>query len=131
MDKNCPDCHKEFSKKDVMLRHRRNKHGLKLTKQNSQTFAKPLLLPRHEVQPPPPPPQSSEVEQPPPPQRSDAGPPPPPLQTTSTEDHFVFQHPSTGIFSGPTSCGKTFLVKKILQEHLIKPWPWYKVYRST
>lgn len=103
-----------------MLRHRRNKHGLQLTKQNSQTFAKPLLLP---------PPQSSEVEPPPPPppQRSDAGPPPPPLQTTSTEDHFVFQHPSTGIFSGPTSCGKTFLVKKILQEHLIKPWPWYKV----
>jgi hypothetical protein len=27
------------------------------------------------------------------------------------------------MFSGPTSCGKTFLVKRILQEHLIKPWP--------
>jgi uncharacterized Zn-finger protein len=55
MDKNCSDCHKEFSRKDVMLRHRRNKRGLKLTKQqNAPTyqqcgnkFSKKSLLLKH------------------------------------------------------------------------------------
>ena len=98
-----------------MLRHRRNKHGLKLTKQQNAppSLTIPPLPSWHEVLPPLP----QEITLPPSP------PPPQEKETTSVEDHFVFEHPFTGMFSGPTSCGKTFLVKRILQEHLIKPWP--------
>ena len=34
-----------------------------------------------------------------------------------------FLHPFTMCISGPTGCGKTFIVKKILQEQLVNPIP--------
>jgi len=36
---------------------------------------------------------------------------------------FYFKHPTTIQISGPTGCGKTFFVRRILQERLILPFP--------
>jgi predicted AAA+ superfamily ATPase len=36
---------------------------------------------------------------------------------------FYFKHPSTIIVSGPTQSGKTFFVKKVLEQQLITPFP--------
>lgn len=54
-NKSCPDCQQVFSKRDVMLRHRRNKHG-----RTSQAYPPP---PPHA---PPPLPQHIRVYLPPP-----------------------------------------------------------------
>ena len=35
---------------------------------------------------------------------------------------FHFKHPTTIIVSGPTRCGKTRLVRRILEEQLIEPF---------
>lgn len=146
---NCPDCQREFSRKDVMLRHRRNKHRINtLNQENPGTYLRlntdtppphsgiPSLSP-----PPPPPPPPPPLPPPPPPPSPPTLPPMPHnngaiqqqeytpspqavhREQKSNDDNFVFRHPFTGIFSGPTSCGKTFLVKKILQNHKITPWP--------
>ena len=112
MDKNCPDCKMEFSRKDVMLRHRRNKHSSRNEPDPQSSDAYPP--------PPPPPPHTIEAPPPPPPHAIEA---PPPLPPQSSEDQFIFKHPFTGIISGPTSCGKTFLVQKILQQQMVKPSP--------
>ena len=64
----------------------------------------------HEATPPPPPP-------PPPPPSPPPPPPPPPLQD------FVFRHPFTAIVTGPTSCGKTYFVKTLLQNCMTKISP--------
>ena len=55
-------------------------------------------------------PQSSEAYPPPPPPPKLLPPPPPP----PPEMH-VFKYPFTMIVSGPTFCGKTFFLKKLLQ----------------
>ncbi len=39
------------------------------------------------------------------------------------EDVFVFKHPFCMVVSGPTSCGKTFWTKQLLQEKSIKITP--------
>ena len=40
---------------------------------------------------------------------------------TNLELHF--KHPSTILLSGPTGCGKTRFVRRILKERLIEPFP--------
>ena len=40
---------------------------------------------------------------------------------TNLELHF--KHPSTILLSGPTGCGKTRFVRRILEERLIDPFP--------
>jgi len=40
-----------------------------------------------------------------------------------TSSAFNFQHPFTGMVAGPTSCGKSFLVKDMLQRYVISPPP--------
>ena len=40
---------------------------------------------------------------------------------TQSENHFKLQHPFTMMISGPTSCGKTTLVKHILSNNFIQP----------
>ena len=34
-----------------------------------------------------------------------------------------FKHPSTILLSGPTGCGKTRFVRRVLEERLIEPFP--------
>ena len=36
--------------------------------------------------------------------------------------HFYFKHPTTIQVSGPTRCGKTWLLRRILEEQLIEPF---------
>lgn len=124
-DKDCPVCKIRFSRKDVMMRHLRNKH------ETTQLY--PRSVPAYSPQennpsPPPPPPPQRYLDEYTTPQTTEET----LLDITEktqyqpknqTNDKFVFAHPFTGILSGPTSCGKTFLVKRILQEHMIKPWP--------
>ena len=112
-DKTCPVCKLQFSRKDVMMRHHRNKHGI----------TEPYPLTSHAD--PPPPPQREGTSPPPPPQKEGTAPPPPPPPPPHDEDtaapqkeeteHLVFKHPFTMTVSGPTSCGKTFFVKQLLQ----------------
>jgi len=107
----CSECHQHFSRKDAMSRHFRNKHSLK----SAETG--PML---QRVGVPPPLPQQG-VSSPPPPLGS---PPPPPPQNSWTppqqDSEIQFQHPFTMIVSGPTSCGKTFFVKTLLQQNATK-----------
>lgn len=39
------------------------------------------------------------------------------------QEHFKLLHTFTGMIAGPTACGKTYLVKEILQRELIEPFP--------
>ena len=121
----CVSCDKTFSRRNVMLRHFRNKHG------TSHPYPQ-----NHRAYPPPPPSspiqtyqqsRSHHVYPPPPP------PPPSPIQTykqsrifttattTTTaaaaatnevENEFRFHHPFTANITGPTDCGKTYFVKR-------------------
>ncbi|XP_021369693.1 zinc finger homeobox protein 4-like [Mizuhopecten yessoensis] len=75
-----------------------------------------LLPPSHGLQSPPPSPP-----QPPPPPSPPPPPPPPPLQQQHRD--FVFKHPFTANVSGPTSSGKTYFVKTMLQNCLTKITP--------
>ena len=65
----------------------------------------------------PPPPCTPPSAPPPPPCTSPSAPPPQQQQT------MIFQHPFTMSVSGPTSCGKTTFVKKLLLNNLIQPLP--------
>ncbi|VDI44317.1 Hypothetical predicted protein [Mytilus galloprovincialis] len=128
-DKTCPVCKLQFSRKDVMMRHHRNKHGITEPYPQSSHEDPPPPPQREGTSPPPPPPP------PPPPQRGDQQlprnedmPPPPPRDEDTPPprkeetEHFVFKHPFTMTVSGPTSCGKTFFVKQLLQNlRLIQP----------
>ena len=127
----CPKCLVSFSRKDVMLRHYRNKHG------TTQPYPQST-----DAYPPPPPPQE-EVIPPPPPQEGNISPPPPPppqeeenispplvpeeqsIYTPEKTEQFVFKHPFTMTASGPTACGKTYFVKTMLQNinKMCKPTP--------
>ena len=46
-------------------------------------------------------------------------------ECTPTENMFVFRHPFTCIVSGPTSCGKTYFITRLLQRarDIIQPSP--------
>lgn len=127
----CPDCLMKFCRRDVMLRHYRNKH---LPKDSPRTsYGTPP--------PPPPPPQAAascddtnEIT----PQLSR-----PHIKRTSNailpengkkdvipnepkaEETVTLIHPFTMIVSGPTGCGKTFLLKQVLNriQEFCKPTP--------
>ena len=45
---------------------------------------------------------------------------------TNLELHF--KHPSTILLSGPTGCGKTRFVRRILKERLIDPFPTWLIW---
>ena len=101
MSTTCTECDMEFSRKDVMLRHKRNKHGISHAyPPSSQAYP-----PSSQAYPPPPTP-------PPPP------PPPPP-------EHVVLQHPFTLMAIGPTSSGKSCWMNRLLTraQIMIEPPP--------
>ena len=37
---------------------------------------------------------------------------------------FYFKHPTTIQVYGPTFCGKTWLIQRILEEQLVEPFPY-------
>ena len=88
----CIICHKTFSRSDNLKRHMNSIHP-GYYKNDS---------------PPPPPPQST----PPPPPPPQFTPPPPPPQRTS---EFRFHHPFTMLSIAPTGGGKTYMIKKLLE----------------
>ena len=104
----CPDCFENFSRRDVMLRHRRNKHnGDKISEaypQSSEAYPPSqgvLLQQQQGVIPPPPPPLPPP---PPPPPQADEPPPQGGILPPQQEEIIatVLQHPFTMIISGPT-----------------------------
>ncbi|WAR05103.1 LOW QUALITY PROTEIN: hypothetical protein MAR_020472 [Mya arenaria] len=131
----CQDCHHDFSRKDVMLRHRRNIHGeiIKSYPKGSKAHLPPPPPPTSPLPPPPPPPPPSPPPPPPrspmpqgAPHRAHSGSPdvylgaPKALQQPGDNTivpNMAFQHPFTMMISGPTACGKTTFVKTLLQHH--------------
>ena len=95
----------EFSRKDALIRHNRNKHGIS---QASPPSIQAYPLSTHAYPPPPTPP--------PPPQPQ----PPPPLP-----EHVVLQHPFSMLLCGPTSSGKSYWMNKLLRhaKTMINPPP--------
>jgi len=127
MSSTCPKCEMEFSRRDAMLRHKRNKHGT--------THPYP-----QQQQPPPPPP--------PPPMREGYALPPPQYSRSNEEepyyilktnnpytfyvpdgydpDHFMpWVHPFTSVISGPTGSGKSVFVRRFVHniKHMMTPIP--------
>ena len=123
----CVSCDKTFSRRDVMLRHFRNKHGTRQPyPQNHHVYPpRPPSSPiqtyhqsrSHHVYPPLPPP-----------------PPPSPIQTykqswistaaaNEVENGFRFRNPFTANIMGPTGGGKTYFVKTLLQNCRTKMAP--------
>ena len=116
----CPDCSEILSRRDVMLRHRRNKHTdtkiVQAYPQSIEAYPPPPPPPQEVVKanpqsneeyPPPPPPQ--EVLRPPlpsPPQNNEIPPPqckiPSQEQADLAKPTMVLQHPFTMIVAGPT-----------------------------
>ena len=95
----CPECDIVFSRKDAMLRHKRNRHEI------NQPY-----------------PQSTGPYPPPLPPPSPPPPPPPPPQLPLT----TLQHPFTMMMlAGPTGSGKTYWMKQLLEraKTMIKPSP--------
>ena len=105
MSRTCPECDMEFSRKDALIRHNRNKHGIS---QASPPSIQAYPLSTHAYPPPPTPP--------PPPQPQ----PPPPLP-----EHVVLQHPFSMLLCGPTSSGKSYWMNKLLRhaKTMINPPP--------
>ena len=107
----CPICTKSFSRKDVMLRHLRNIHP---QNRMSGTDRPPGRLER----------SISPTSMSSPPSSSKSS-----LQIggmrTHRNDDFKFQHPFTMMVSGPTSCGKTYFLKQMLQDirQVCEPYP--------
>ena len=121
----CPECHQHFSKKDAMWRHFGSKHSLKSEETGPmlQRVGVPPPPPQGAPPPPPPPPPPQGAPPPPPPQGAHTQPPPPPQRVSSPpqrRNELTFQHLFTMIVSGPTSCGKTFFVKTLLQNNATK-----------
>ncbi|WAR05156.1 YMD3-like protein [Mya arenaria] len=132
----CQECLMGFTRSDNMKRHWTHMHG-----GISQAYP-----PQGAPPPPPPPPgghretQGAPPSPPPPPpppggHRETQGAPPPPQlpppsqsidarrPPTGEKKNVVFQHPFTMMISGPTSCGKTTMVKDMLQNHTSKIQP--------
>ena len=139
MSTTCPECFCTFSRKDVMLRHLRNKHSSypppPPPPQIDQAYPPPPPPQIDQAYPPPPPPQINQAYPPPPlPQIDQAYPPPspfdlppPPLQinqayppslsdSTDKGPIFTMKHPFTAVVTGPTSSGKSYFVAKLLQQ---------------
>ena len=110
----CPDCSGAFSRRDVMIRHRRNKHlsdkvshaypqSNEAYPQSSEAYPpsqgvllqqqQGVIQPQGVIPPPPPPPQADK----PPPQTGIL-----PLEHKEENTATVLQHPFTMIISGPT-----------------------------
>ncbi|CAG2202734.1 unnamed protein product [Mytilus edulis] len=109
-DKTCPVCKLQFSRKDVMMRHHRNKHGITEPYPQSSHEDPPPPQQREGTSPPPPPAAAAaegrnitsaaaakgdlqlprNEDMPPPPRDEDT--PPPRKEET---EHFVFKHPFT------------------------------------
>lgn len=100
----CPECHLTFSRKDIMLRHNRNKHGINHPYQKSIDAY--------------PPPQVGNISSTPLSERES-------VSSPDQTEQFVFKHPFTMTISGPTACGKTYFVKTMLQnvKHICEPTP--------
>ena len=98
---NCPDCNIKFSRRDAMLRHRKNKHGIN----QPYPLSTDAHSPRSQPYPPPPPP------------------PQPPQQ--QQKDKVILSHPFTMMLAGPTGSGKTFWMKQLLERSatMINPSP--------
>jgi hypothetical protein len=136
----CPECHLTFARKDVMLRHKRNKHGTTQPyPQSTDAYSPPPPPPQKEIIPPPPP-EKGIIPPPSPPQKGNIQPPSPQeeenispsllpegesIYTPEKTRQFVFKHPFTMTASGSTSCGKTYSVKTMLQNinKMCKPTP--------
>ena len=93
----CPECDMEFSRKDALIRHNRNKHGIN---QAYPPSIQAYPLSTHAYPPPP-------------------TPPPP------SPEHVVLQHPLSMLVCGPTSSGKSYWMNKLLThaKTMINPPP--------
>lgn len=109
----CPDCLVTFSRRDVMLRHRRHKH--EATKKISHAYPQSSGAFPPPPPPPPPPPQGglqsltllADLKTPPHPPPSLPEDVPPPeqqsdMEKSSSKSTMVLQHPFTMVVSGPT-----------------------------
>ena len=135
MSSTCPVCKLKCSRKDIMLRHKRNKHGTNHSYPQQQ-------------QPPPPPPSPLPPPPLPPPMREGYALPPPQYSQSNEEelyyilktnnpytfyvpdgydpDHFMpWVHPFTSVISGPTGSGKSVFVKRFVHniKHMMTPIP--------
>ena len=148
MSSTCPKCEMEFSRRDAMLRNKRNKHGTTHPYPQSSDAYPPL---REGYTPSPlkkgytPPLREGNTPQLPPPLREGNTPQPPPqpqpysqsneeepyyiLKTNNPytfyvpdeydPDHFMpWVHPLTSVISGPTGSGKSVFVRRFV--HNIK-----------
>ena len=108
----CTECDVEFSRKDAMVRHKRNRHGT-----------------THPYPPPPPPLTEGYTPPPPPPPQSNEEEPYYILKTNNPflfwvpdgndPDHFMpWVHPFTSVILGPTERGKSVFVSRFV--HNIK-----------
>ena len=86
----CTECEKIFSRKDSMLRHVKTHHAIHRDQNYMQQ--KTLLTRSYNED------EMAGVDQP-----------------SNQRVVFYFKHPFTSIVSGPTSCGKTTFVKRLLQ----------------
>jgi hypothetical protein len=118
----------EFSRRDAMLRHKRNKHGTtRPYPQSSDAYPPP---------PPPPPPPLTEGYTLPPPQYSQSNEKKPYyiLKTNNPytfyvpnkyyPDHFMpWVHPFTSVIMGPTGSGKSVFVRRFVHniKHIMTP----------
>jgi hypothetical protein len=122
MSSTCPECEMEFSRRDAMLRHKRNKHGTTRPYPQSSDAYPP---------PPPPPPPLTEGYTLPPPRYSQSNEKKPYyiLKTNNPytfyvpdkyyPDHFMpWVHPFTSVIIGPTGSGKSVFVRRFV--HNIK-----------
>ncbi|CAG2214066.1 unnamed protein product [Mytilus edulis] len=135
MSNTCPVCKIGFSRKDNMLRHHRNKHGISQSYLQSngvypQSIPSPPPPPQKEdsMSPPPPPPQKEDIMPPPPQKEGSMPPPPPPPQKGNSPQpphNVILHHPFTMMLAGPTGSGKTFWMKTLLERArtMITPSP--------
>ena len=137
MSSTCPVCKLKCSRKDVMLRHKRNKHGTTHPYPQSSDAYPPL---REGYTPPPPMREGNTPQPPPPPQQpysqSNEEEPYYILKTNNPytfhvpdgydPDHFMpWVHPFTSVISGPTGSGKSVFVRRFVHniKHMMTPIP--------
>ena len=148
MSSTCPVCKLKCSRKDVMLRHKRNKHGTTRPYPQSSDAYPPL----REGYTPPQTLREGYTPQLPPPLREGNTPQPPPQQQPHSQsneeepfyilktnnpytfyvpdeyhpDHFMpWVHPFTSVISGPTGSGKSVFVRRFVHniKHMMTPIP--------